>query len=115
MKDILLTQEGDLYINDLGDIEITDSVRQAVKIRLLWFLNEWRFAPDFGLPYFEEVLIKNPNLERIKRLIRDEVMSVEEVIDVKNIKLTFAKPPRKAHITLEVVLLEETYREEVIL
>jgi hypothetical protein len=35
MKDILLTSDGDLKIDEQGDISLTDSIRQAIRIRLL--------------------------------------------------------------------------------
>ena len=115
MKDVLLTHDGDLFINKYGDIEITDSVRQAVRIRLLWFFKEWRFAPDYGVPYFEEVLKKNPNLDRIKRIIYNEVMSVNEVMDARNIQIKLDAETRTAKVTMDVVLSDETYREEVVI
>ena len=115
MKDILLTPDGDLFINEQGDISLTDSVRQAVRIRLLWFYGEWRFWPDTGVPYYESILVKNPNTEYVRQIIRDEVMSVDEVIDARNIRIDLDKPARTATITLDVVTSEETYREEVII
>ena len=115
MLDILLTPDGDLHITETGDISLTDSVRQAVRIRLLWFFDEWRFWPATGVPYYEEILVKNPNLDRIRRIVRDEAMSVDEVLDVKNIKIDLDKPARKAKITFEVVTAEETYREELMI
>lgn|GEM_PF-3755842 len=57
--DILLTPDGDLNITENGDIQLPESVRQAIRIRLLWFFSEWRFAPEIGVPYFEDFLIKN--------------------------------------------------------
>ena len=113
MFDLQLSSDGDLVITELGDIVLTESVRQAVRIRLLWFLPEWRFAPEFGVPYFEEILVKNPNLERIRRIIRDKVMSVDDVTDARNISVILDKPTRTAKVTLEVVTDEETFREEV--
>ena len=113
MKDILLTSEGDLIINKQGDISLTDSVRQAVRIRLLWFFNEWRFAPQFGVPYFEEILIKNPNSLRVRNIIRNEAMSVDEVLDAKNITITLDAMTRKAVIALIIITAEETFRMEV--
>ena len=113
MKDILLTADGDRLITEAGDISLTDSVRQAVRIRLLWFFQEWRFSPQYGIPYFEEVFIKNPHIERIKRIIRDETVSVAEVLDARNIVITLNKPVRKASVTLDVVTAEETFRQEV--
>ena len=115
MKDILLTPDGDLFINENGDITLTDSVRQAVRIRLQWFFNEWRFAPQYGVPYFEDILIKNPDIERVRRIIRDEAASVDEVQDVQNIRIAVNKAERTAQVTLDIVIAEETYREEVLI
>lgn len=111
--DILLTPDGDLYVNETGDIELTTSIRQAVIIRLKWFFEEWRFAPEFGVPYFEEIFVKNPNDMRIRQIIREECMTVDGVSDVRNIKLTVNPVTREATISLKIVTLEQSYMEEV--
>ena len=103
MLDILLTPDGDLNITDHGDILLTESVRQAIRIRLLWFFREWRFAPELGVPYFEDILIKNPNMNRIRRIIRNEVMSVDEVRDVRHLQIDLDPRSRRAVIRFEAV------------
>jgi hypothetical protein len=113
LKDILLAPDGDLRISDKGDITLTDSVRQAVRLRLLWFLGEWRFAPSFGMPYFEDILIKTPNIERVKQLVRNEAMTVVEVTDVRNVAVAVNSAERTAKISLDIVTSEEIYREEL--
>ena len=113
MLDILLTPDGDLNITEHGDIQLTESVRQAIRIRLLWFFREWRFAPEFGVPYWEDILIKNPNMNRIRRIIRNEVMSVDEVRDVRHLTIDVGAQSRRTVIRFEAVTSEEIYREEV--
>ena len=115
MLDILLNRDGDLHITETGDISLTQSVRQAVKIRLLWFFREWRFAPQNGVPYYEEILVKNPNLERIRRIVKNEVQSVAEVTAVRNIRVEYNNATRQARIFYFLVVGEETYREEVVI
>ena len=115
MLDILLTRDGDLSINEWGDIALTESVRQAVRIRLLWFFQEWRYGPDIGVPYFEEVFVKNPNIARIRRIVRDEAMSVQEVQDVTNIVIDINAATREAHIAFDILISGETFREEVLI
>jgi len=113
MLDILLAPDGDLNICERGDICLTESVRQAVRVRLQWFFAEWRFWPDTGVPYFEDILIKDPDLQRIRRIVRDEAMSVDEVIEARDITIAIDAPARQALIRLLLVVGEETYREEV--
>lgn len=113
MLDMLLTRDHDLNITEWGDIQLTESVRQAAKIRLLWFFEEWRFAPPLGVPYWEEILIKGPNIGRIRRIIREQCMLVREVQDVRNIKIEINANTRVARFTFDLALNDEIYREEV--
>lgn len=115
MKDLLLTLGGDLRLDSSGDISITDSVRQAILIRLRWFLTEWRLGPDFGLPYYEEVLVKNPNAGRIRQIFRDAILGVEEVTDATILSFELNEHTRRAVLTYEAVAGPDTIREEVML
>lgn len=45
MKDILLDRDGDIHVGPESDIDITDSVVQAIRVRLLWFLGECVLYP----------------------------------------------------------------------
>lgn len=51
MKDLLLDKNGDLVFTN-GDVSFTDSVVQAITIRLRWFFGEWKIfekARDYCL------------------------------------------------------------------
>lgn len=111
--DILLDTGGDYKISDTGDIILTQSVRQAIKIRLKWFLGEWRLGPLLGLDYWGTVLVKNPNLVKVRQAIRDEILSVEEVTGVNRVDLKADAAKRRLIVSYEAVTSEETFREEV--
>lgn len=113
MLDFKLTTDGDLELSESGDISATESVCQAVRVRLLWFLEEWRLGPDIGFPYFENVFVKNPSETKIRHLIREAVLSVDEVTDVKEINFTINKRTREVAITVSFCTDEDTYKEEV--
>lgn len=113
MLDFKLTRDWDLELSDTGNISTTDSICQAVKLRLLWFFSEWRLGDDLGFPYFEEVFVKNPNEVKIKYLVRNTVMEVEGVKDVQNIEFSLDKKTRKANITVVFCTDEDTFTEEV--
>ena len=113
MIDLQLTKQGDLEITDEADVKITNSVCQAVRIRLLWFLEEWRLSPEMGFPYFEEVFVKNPSETKIRYLSRKTIMEVEEVTDVKSIDYNLDSKSRAATIIVVFETDEDTFREEV--
>ena len=110
--DILLTRDGDLRLTGQGDISLTDSIRQAVRIRLLWFFGEWRFSPDWGLPYFERVLVKNPSIGHIRQIVREEIMAVEGVTDVRSVNVS-VDSKRGAVIEFIAAVGDEEFREEI--
>lgn len=103
MKDLLLDSDGDLVLRN-GDIVITDSVIQAIKIRLRWFANEWRINKDYGIPYYEEVFIKNPNKQLIEERIKEEILTVDEVQEVTAVNIEVNTITRKAVITFSVTV-----------
>ena len=50
-KDLALAANGDLFIDDTGDFEIIDAVRQGIQIRLRWIKGEWVFNTAMGRSY----------------------------------------------------------------
>lgn len=115
MIDLKLTSDGDLDISDVGDVSLTNSIRQAVLIRLRWIFAEWRLGPSFGFPWFEEVFRKNPNLTKIRSLIRDEIMGVEGVQDAEVYSVTYSREHRMALFKFFVTIGGERFKEEVAL
>lgn len=113
MIDFKTDAAGDLEITPAGDVCTTSSVAQAVRIRLRWFLGEWRLLPAMGFPYFEEIFVKNPNLSKIRFLLREEIMAVEGVSEVVSVTIDPDPHTRKADIAVVFTASNETFREEV--
>ncbi len=111
--DILLDSGGDILVNAAADITPQYSIRQDVKIRLQWFFEEWRFAPEYGVPYFDEVFVKNPNTERIAQIIREEASKVADVTEVKDVRVNYDEMTRNAVISFTMVTEYGTFTEEV--
>lgn len=115
MLDILLDRNGDILVSGTGDLTVSESVRQAVMVRLRWIYNEWRLGPELGFPWFESVLVKNPDKATIRQLIRSEIMKVEQVRDAAVTSFEFDHKERTARISYTITVGDETFREEVTL
>ncbi len=115
MVDIKLDKNGDIDVSAVGDISLTASVRQAVLIRLRWIYGEWKLHPDYGFHWFEEVFVKNPNLVKIRSLIRDEILQVEGVKAAEVTVVKYDKERREASVAYTLTVDEGTFREEVTL
>lgn len=110
--DIKLTADGDIDLSKY-DFQMTDSVRQKIMIRLRWILNEWRWNPDEGLPYFDEILKKDPDVDTIEAEIRSKIWEVTEVTEVKDVSVDIDPATRVGTISFTAVTDYETIREEV--
>ena len=115
MVDIKLNRDGDIDVSAVGDISLTESVRQAVLIRLRWIYDEWRLGPELGFPWFEEVFVKNLDTVKIRSLIRDEIMQVEGVTAAEVTSVNYDRTKRAASFVFTCSVGEAAYREEVTL
>lgn len=115
MLDIMLDADGDIKVSATGDISKTESVRQAVLVRLRWLYSEWRLGPELGFPWFEEVFVKNPNTAKIRQLIRDEIVKVDEVTSAEVISVKYDPAKRAATFVYTCSVGEATFRGEVTL
>lgn len=110
--DIKLTTGGDLDLST-GDIQMTDDLAQKVAIRLRWFLDEWRLGPKLGLPYFQTILVKNPDIAAITRAIRSEVMKVDGISGVNNLSISIIPEKRLLRCKFNAVTTTTTQGMEV--
>ena len=111
--DILLTKEGDLYLTDTGDISLVESIAQKIKIRLRWWLGEWRWDEDEGMPYRNELFIKNPDIDGFEMAVREKIFEIDEVTEVKDVSILYDRYTRIARITYIALTETETIKEEV--
>jgi len=89
----LVLEGGDLQlVNDL------DAIRQEADIRLKFFLGEWFLDTTVGIPYFQSVLVKAPNLGGIKTVFNDELLLSAGIVSVKKLDLVFSRSTRKLTI-----------------
>jgi hypothetical protein len=67
---------------EIWAIEGADKVAQQIKINLLTLLGEWFLDNTWGVPYLEEILIKNPHMPSVETILRNHISSVPSVIRI---------------------------------
>ena len=105
MKDLLLdTTTHDLKITDfyLSIVESADSVAQSVKVRLLFFKREWFLDTAVGLPFYEDIFVKAPNLGHIDAIIKAEILDTPEVNSLIAYESDFDRALRKLTVTFTI-------------
>ena len=88
----------DLMIVD-GAPQIVADVAQAIKIRLSTVRGEWFLDTELGIPYFEDLFVKAPDLGRVRSIYRQEIIDTPGVLDVRTIDLDYAPATRELTIS----------------
>ena len=109
-----LNDNWDTYLDSTGNIALTtdpDTILQRVKHRLQTFKGECYLDRSLGMPYFEEVNRKNPDLRKIRALILSVIAGVPGVVAVEAVKVDFNARDRIFYIYFRVTDIDENVIE----
>lgn len=112
-NDVLLDSGGDLYINQYGDAVLGNSIVQDINVQLRWFLGEWPFDTTKGMDWYGEVFVKNPDTDRIARMVRKEIEKIDGIVRVIDVRITVDGSTRSAVINWEAKTSKEIIESEV--
>lgn len=119
MLDILLCDsgeyKGDLDLTEDGDIQLGSNLFQNAQIAISWILGEWRLGPDMGLPWFEEILVKKPNLDIIRQIVIDAILDVDGITDADAEVLEYNSAERWIKMKVYCETDDENYSGEVMI
>ena len=104
MADLALDGTGDLLI-DGGDLSIVrdgDALVQQLAIDFQFFKGEWFLDVRLGVPYFQEVLIKNPDLVAVNGIFRQVLEQSPAVNSIEEFNSDFDAATRKLSVTFTV-------------
>lgn len=105
MADIALSAKNHDVIFVDGDILFianAERVAQDVKIKLLTFYGEWFLNVEHGVPYFEYILDKDPNLLLIRQIFREKILEVDDVNGVDELDLDYDVRNRTLEVSFSV-------------
>lgn len=109
MSDLRLDQtSGDLLITN-ADLELTeksDAVRQHVQQRLRAFLGEWFLDTSVGVPYYQDVLKKNPNPQIVAGVFQNEIIQTPGVLELLDFEFDFNNALRTLRLDFSVRVTE---------
>lgn len=88
--------------NDFLVVKDVDKVGQKLKQRLLFYQGEWFLDTTVGIPYFQEIFVKNPNIPDIESIFKVEIVETEDVNQLLAFDSTFANDVRDYNITFTV-------------
>lgn len=102
--DLLLDDNGVVLRNgDWAFAVDREGIQQRISQVLKTITEEWFLDLDYGLPYFEQILIKNPNLPSVQDLFRRAILSVRGVSSVERLNLSLDTTSRTLTVSWVVL------------
>ncbi len=92
---------------DLALVRGRDAIAQDIATRLQFFQGEWFLDQRVGMPYFKEVLVKNPDLGAVRFVIRSAILSTPGVRSLESFSLTFDGATRALNVTFTAKTVDD--------
>lgn len=98
---LMETTVHDLVIVE-GNVPLYSGLDQRVDCMLRTFRGEWWLDPTIGVPYFEEILKKNPDMSVVRQAFASVILSVPGVQEITRLDVKFLRPTRALRVDFEV-------------
>ena len=107
MQLALDTATWDIGLDGSGNIAVlvdpSALLAQRIQCRLQTFKGECFLDREIGVPYYEEILKKNPDLGRIRSLLSSVISGVDGVDKILSLDLSFDRKTRMLSVTFRVI------------
>ena len=98
----LAVENGSLVLLNATGSEFAEETAQRLKTKFQFFLGEWHLDTRAGMPHYQKVLKKNPDLTVITALFREAILNDEGVAELVSLKLDLVV--RTLSVAFEAVL-----------
>lgn len=93
----------DIYLDAKGQLAtVQTSLDQRIDCRLRTFLGEFWLDQSIGIPYFQEVLKKNPDMSVVRAAFASEIQKVAGVKTLESLSVSLDRAARKLSVTFRV-------------
>lgn len=101
MTDLLM----DLVENDLkvisGDLSLAQgitAIQQDLQQTLQFWLGEWFLDTTVGIPYRQQILVKNPNLDLVQADLVNAALNVPGITQITDFSMQYSSTNRTASV-----------------
>lgn len=96
-KDLLIV-DGDLVLTSDVDPEGTDPVLQSVLQNLSLALGEWFLDLSAGIPWLQQILVKNPDQSKIDAILRNAILATPGIVRLNSYSFDLSLATRSGSI-----------------
>lgn len=115
-----LELSGDTLTIENGDLVLVDgmaAIAQHLRIRLRFFRGEWFADQRIGIPFYDAVFLKRPNLGLIRSILRETITTTPGVLSVETLDFELDAGARRLSVEVAATTSSGTldFSEEFIL
>lgn len=98
-----LNADHDLHLtaSQLVLLSDADALAQRIKTNLATYRGEFWLNREIGVPYFQSVLGKSPDLELIRTIFRAQILQVSGVVSLDALDLSLDNTTRVLSVTFK--------------
>lgn len=97
-----LKLQGDDLAIEKGDLVLVDgreAISQHLRLRLSMFKGEWFLDQRVGIPYFQSILVKNPNLAVVRGIYSKAITTTPGVTAVDKLEVILDHDTRRLRVS----------------
>lgn len=105
MASFKLDQDGDLDVTN-NEITLTEGLeekQQHLQSRFSLFRGEWFLDTNLGVPWFQDVLVKNPSFAVVQEILKDTVLDTPGVLELMKFNFSFDSSQREATLEFQAL------------
>ena len=100
VRDLYLDDSHDIVLDgaDLRLVSAGEAIRQSADVRLQFFAEEWFLDLSAGVPWFQEILIKNPNIPAVTEVFRAQLLAVPGIALIEQLGVDYTSGTRTLRV-----------------
>jgi hypothetical protein len=105
VSDIALDDNGDIQITG-SDLSLTtgvDAIKQYMQQRFRMFYGEWFLDMERGIPYFQQVLKKNPDPVIVDSILKSTIINTPGVLQLTEFNLDTDAATRQLSLSFKAI------------
>lgn len=76
-------------------------VRQKLKCGYQFFLGEWFLDTTLGVPYYQLILVKNPNMDLVNSTLMSVALKTPGMLELRGFRLNYDRGTRELAVEID--------------